>query len=390
MNKLSNYLKISFIVILFFIVLEIYAESGIIITKDGHQLKVFNIELGPKSIYYTEDDSFEAPLKRIDNEEVFGYKIGDGEMMTIQSSQNSHSDNSINNTGRIVTKGDENNERLKSKYSSGNYSWENKKEGKEAKGAFVFYKLTENSVISSNDLEIEFEIGLTSENEWVPYHKYISERQWVKSASLLELKIYLINKTEQPLYIDLSKTIRNGEIPGGYRVFYDGTQTIQGGGTSNSIGIPLLGLGIGASNSSSSTIIKNQPNILILPPKSKLVLPPYSEFNDYDKKIYNHYDALGHKKRNDKLSSPGRLKNIKENEIISFDESDSPSFISYEIVYSENETFESSKAIDFQLYIAEAIGLKQIFNIWSGKFEDRIDKIQNMDDKTFVGSVKLK
>ena len=59
------------------------ARADMIILADGTTLQVFNVDVTPKCIYYTESEGADAPVLRVAADKVFAYKIGDGPMQNM-------------------------------------------------------------------------------------------------------------------------------------------------------------------------------------------------------------------------------------------------------------------------------------------------------------------
>lgn len=368
------------------------AYADLIITKSGESITAFNIEIGSKNIFYTLNPDDDSSVK-IAVEDVFGYKIGNGEMQTV-STQSTNKSNAVQEKQSAPiaepTSAAADNSSLILSYSAGDYGFDKKPENNEAKRAIIFYKPTSNSVLSNNDITISLEAGLIIDNgEWQDAFSLSRKKDRdTRATSQCHLRIGITNKTENSIYVDLSKTVRNGEIPGGYRAFYDGTTTTEGNSTSTGVGMNVMGIGVGVGSSSGNSISKTQHNILLIPPHATVYLPPYSFLSEYDKKIYYEHDRLSYTKQ--ALSTTNKFGDMTQGQILDFDESTSPSMIDYTITYSFDPKISSLRYAPFSLYISRAIGLKTLFNIWSGKYEDRLNRITGLDPKALVGAVFLK
>lgn len=371
-----------------------HAYADLIITKSGETITAYNIEVGSKSIFYTLSPDDKASV-RIAVDDVFGYKIGDGEMQTVSSQTpketNAKEEKQSSPASEFTSPAADNSSIILS-YSAGDYKFDKKPDNKEAKRAIVFYKPTSNSVLSNDDITISLEAGVSidgKEGEWENVFSLSQKNdRKTRATSFCELKIGITNKTDKTIYVDLSKTMRNGEIPGGYRTFYDGTTTSEGGSTSAGAGVSVLGVGVGVGSSSGSSISKTQPYILMIPPHATVYLPQYSYMSDYDKKIYYTYDKLSQTKK--ALSTAHKFGDMTQGQTVDFDESISPSTIDYTITYSFDPEMSARRSAAFSLYICRAIGLKTLFNAWSGKFEDLLNRITGIDPQTLIGAVFIK
>lgn len=366
--------------------------ADLIITKSGDTITAYNIEIGSKNIFYTLSPDDNASV-RIAVNDVFGYKIGDGEMQTVSVQSPKEIDVVEERLSEPVTESSgaaADNSSIISSYSTGDYKFDKKPENKEAKRAIIFYKPTSNSILSNDDIIISLEAGVSingKEGEWEDAFSLSKQNDRnTRATSQCELRIGITNKTDKNIYIDLSKTLRNGEIPGGYRTFYDGTTTSENGSTSAGIGVSVFGIGAAVGSSSGSSISKTQPFILMIPPHATVYLPQYSYI--YDKEIYYEYDKLSYTKK--ALSTAHKFGNLMQGQTVDFNESVTPSTISYTIAYSFDPEISATRFTSFSLYISRAIGLKSLFNTWSGNFEDRLNRITGLDPKTLVGAVFIK
>lgn len=372
-------------------------HADLIITKSGQTITAYNIEVGPKSIFYTTEANPDSQLQKINNDEVFGYKIGDGEMQTPGSNATPAPAPAAQDpapaiqSDYTVATANANNAALKAKYTAGQYSIKKaKKTDKVAKAAMIFYKLTDNSVISTPEIEVNFELGRIYDKAWargidIAYSK--DRRRYLIGASDCQLKIDIKNKTDKPIYLDLAETIVNNDLHG-YRAYYDGSQTVEGGGTSGSVGIGLFGIGFGSGASNNSSVMKGQPNVMLIAPKATVTLPFYGEYSDFDNKVIYYYDRVGF----DKPSTLALKYSMNVGDEIQYTEEDSPTKISYTLTYSDTSSMEHKKTVGFTFYVCQANGLKNLFNpmALTPQAYDELKNIENFDENTIVGAILLK
>lgn len=386
-----------------------------IILKSGEVLDVFNVEVGPSSVYYTltanDDDT-----QKVKKSEVFGVKIGDGELQPITdgvpaapaaaaepAAPASHADNGPQEIKKAPA---EDNAAIKAAYSANQYYLKNiekKKKKNAAKSAILTFRFTENSVLSNEDIEIAFETGMADENDkWTPVMQFKKLSRYL--IPTLELRISITNKTDKVLYLDLANTTRTSDMKG-YRAFFDGTQTYETQGRSSGAGVNLgavagaLGIGgavgtlasgvnVGGGNSSSVTTVKGQQRIMVLPPHATVVLPPEMKYSEYSKKNIPYYESLSQTKETVRFAD--KFDGIMEYEMLSFTEEDTPAHVNYLFTYSDRQDFATYVQPRVCLYAAEVTLGPTCWSVWNGNNWSDLSKVMNLDSKALIGHVKLR
>ena len=366
--------------------LAVYAD--VIVLKNGSSMDVFNVEVGKTSVFYTEVADSEADTKKLPISEVFAVKIGDGNLEMIgQSTPGTPQSSGKPTVKNSKAKAAGDNQELILQYSAADYQFEKTVKEKEAKGMMVIYRLSPQSVISTPEISVSFEMGYTRDDKWNPITVKSPKKGHINTARHAELMIKVHNKTSHPLYLDLAQSIRSGNMVS-YRVYYDGSKAIESGSSSIGVGTSIFGIGIGSSQGQSNTIVKSTPNVIIIPANETVVLPPVGELWDYDKKIYYNYDYLS----KDEVPSfvATDLKDLKCFEKRTFAEGELNGAIKFMLTYSSNQDLSDPKMTEFLFYPYQIIGMPSLFNAWSGKYEDDVLKFLNLDDKIIIGAFKLK
>ena len=257
-------------------------NADIIILKDGNTLQVYNVEPASKWVYYTDTDEADAPVKKVSIDNVFAYKIGDGELTTIEKSNKETKEDPSKITEELSPKQVEakpsaNNDALITAYNSHPQLVHNKKKAQTDKHTETFLSLwgiEDGSILSDDNVEITFE----------KMYSTIMKKQCV-----VGIKIKINNKTDSPLYIDLASTFKI--LNGGYAepyftnsVYSEGNSVTNGGSLNlgalagalnigGAIGTLAGGINVGKYNTKSTEISRGEQRILVVPPHSSVFLP---------------------------------------------------------------------------------------------------------------------
>lgn len=374
-----------FLILILFTVLSfnVLAED-LIVLKSGEVIKSNVIEIGQSEIKYKKSSNPNGPTYSISKVDVLSITYENGESDKFVDNK-SNIDQSFN-TQQSIT--DENNTELLKLYSANDYSFDKQIENKEAKAAVVFYRLGENSIISTSQIEVSFEptilVSFKNEETRYPMMNIAKKRLGAGSGRDVELKVSIQNKTDQPLYLDLLQCSKSGDI-GETRVYYDGTQTIEGGSSTVGMGTSILGIGIGAATTTSSNVVKESQRIMMIPPHGKVNLPLYPVYENDNKKIRYRYDSFS------SIDKPTiSLSGLKSYEKKCFEEFDSPIKIRYMLSYSDTNDFSAPHVVNIVFYANQIIGIPKLSMGVNGRYFDNLYNIKGLDDKTIVGTVKLK
>ncbi len=379
--------------------------AGLIVLKSGQTLSVFNVELGESNVFYTEGPTADAAMRKIARSDVFAVKIGDGELaqlgaptaakaaeQTVAPAPAVTSDSAPAVTMAIAAS--DNAEKCAA-YTSREYSYTLSKRMEKYQGqlgseaALVFYRISDNSILSTPELEISFESGYwdDTKKQWSGLSVYAGNKKMVQYAHRMEVRIGVRNKTDYPLYLDLSRCVNSSEITG-YRAYYDGTQAVESAGNSVHGGIGLGMVGIGVGSSSTATVVKNQASTLIIPPQSRVYLPAKNVLGRYDKKIHEYYDIFSNV--DEVLPFTASLPELRNYQPVHFTETDSPTAINFSIVYSSDASFAQVTMSNIKLYVCRLIPLRKFFHpMIAPMYEDCLSNLPEADDKTLIGSIIL-
>lgn len=381
--------------------------KDIIVLNTGETMNVYNVEVGDKYVYYTNDSDINSQISRISIQDVFSVKIGDGKMQTI----------GVENTKTEKTDKNESVETNNQKYIDKPVSSDNidhlllynrqhggsafKEDKKEADRAIAFYAISPTSTLSNEDISVSFE--LSYHNSYKEFslvggyldmihfanfdHEFFDEykedngiyKEWHS------YDIFIKNKTDKNIYIDLENVFKI--FPSGsYQTYYDGSSTVtttgQSSGISFNLGAAANAFGIGGiagtllggttiGNNSGNSIsnITTSKRVIIIPPKGEALIPRINK--DCRGFYYNErYDF--------DISKNELSKNIKRWESVYFNEDDSPRKFKYIISYSTSSDFSTWSKVEISIYVNEMMGAKGKF--WGGY-------INGMDKHTLCGQV---
>ena len=356
-NKLLNLKRSIFILMLLCFCTSLQAQD-LIVKKNGEVMAVYNIDIAEKWVYYTLEASTDDDLKRLSREDVFSVKIGSGDMQLL-SAQNTEpkKDEQIieDNSGpRLVErKTADNNDILIAKYNRTNITGikvsENstkltKPSDKDTNNGVAILRVTEGSVLSNEDVEIQISLK----------HK---------GVSLFGYEIFVKNKTENTIYVDLANTFRNMNN-GESKIYFDDTQVTKttggstgavanlgaiasGVGIGGAVGAIASGINVGTKNDASVTQTYKNDRIIKIPPRGKVALPPSYRANDKD--VKEDYDLFV-------IGLPIKDYNLKLWNIYNFTEDDSPWRNHISITYSSVDDFSTYSQVKFSLYLGQIIG----------------------------------
>lgn len=370
-------------VIITILVCNLYniAFADHILLRNGKSLEVHNIEVSENYIFYN-DINKDAPIKKLNRGEVYAVKIGDNDIVQLQNNSTHSIYNIPIKNDKTTAKISEDNERLKFQYTSSDYTSTKKEKKKAARSVILFYGLTDDSVISTEDIEVSFESGWFRERTWYNLNSEKRNNVWAFST---QVKIIITNKTDQPIYIDLTRSYRNGNLAG-YRSFYDGTQTTSSTGSAYNIGFGIRPILLGSTEYNGNTLTKGQLPIITIPPKARINLPPYQVLTP-NNEVYDRFDSFSSMNGKEIASSFSDL-NVYGKKI--FEEDSSPVNVYYSFTYSKHQDFKETNTFDFKFFAKQAIGIPPLVQYMSGVTgRDPLKEIRDIDNKTIIGSINI-
>lgn len=349
--------------------------QDLIVKKSGDVLTVYNIDIAEKWVYYTVDNTADAELKRISREEVFSVKIGEGEMQMLGAAQAAQAptpepeapkEEVAESAPKIIErKTADNNAELIARYNRSHIMGMKKREpnDKKTRNAFALIKVGAGSVLSNEDLEVSFEMMIDNKLwEWVTGYR-----------------IYLKNKTDRVIYVDLGNTFRIMNN-GASKVYFDGTQVTQtkSGGTGvgvnlgavagvagigGAVGSLANGVNVGGGRQTSTSQSFGSQRILAIPPMGKVELPP--QYRSVRKEVIKDYDSF-------KIHLPESDYPLRRWQIFNYEEAESPWKNQFVVTYSHEADFKSYANLNFSLYAAQFFAVHTMDLGVSGNFVEGV------------------
>lgn len=336
--------------------LSLFAED-VIVLRNGDVINAIVTEIVSDGIKYKKASNPNGPVYTIDKGSVLSIKYANGEIEKFEAPQfvnsktNEGNSNSLN---PIIAEPAEENKAEKEKYAKLpklNLKASNKK----SKTFFPIMAFTDSSVIVTKELAIVIQ----------PKAVMFYDGGW---KDKIGYRIEIINRTEQPIYIDRARSFRR------YSDFtstsyYSNQQTIvsHSDNTAVGLGVGLGPIGVGVGNSSGSTYSENYgiERFLIVGPKSTKSLMEYQYIRLSEKKakfkLISDIEYWGFNFITSELSSEDY---VNEGEVKTYDESNSPYSNKYSIVYSTDPEFKNSYVLKFELYARHIVGAKIKDSVW--------------------------
>ncbi len=374
--------------------------QDIIAKKDGDTLRVYDLKINAKFITYRERPGKDSPSKRIGKAKVLSVKKRNGKTITISApdpepepantvevvvpSKKNRDEKKIEKPrtplhekpqGEVKRAVAADNMQLIEDYNKNCNGYGEKKQKKsKARCAAAIMNISTGSVLANEDIKIEL---LKCEQQ---------------SNTSIEYKIFVHNKTNNTIYLDLENCFRiYGDST--FKPYYSGKQIRQNKKSNKKVTYSnkivtsrpqLTGrkrtTSYGTTHTydekkQTSQVIKEQ-KIITIPPKSKIALPPRISLDEYNE-IVEEYDIFC-------TTLPRSQHPLHAWQIVNFDEQQTPYKNSFIITYSPNKKFETYSTVKFGLYLKQLIGLGTKFS----RFNETL--IHGYDRYTICGETYFK
>ena len=353
---------------LFFASIATYTASAqdIIVMKNGTAVKAKVQEITSNEIKYKKFSNLNGPLFVVDKSEVFAVNFENGEVENYASykaeTDVQHPPVSKENSSQptiIAKPADVNNATLLAKYNREVVPVKQKKVKKRTYcGTYISYGITDDSIISNEDIEVSF--------ERVRYNT-ITDSSYSHFAYNIKIK----NKTAETIFIDLAKSTRT-ETDGSYRVYYDPSEmktATEGGGTTNALHFGLVS--IARDRMGSSTTLYNPQTQVIIPPASigyfsQHKLKAVKTGENLIRYLFDYVTVS----EGENLAYKKFSTTVHEGEIFTFAEARSPHKLKYKVYYSKSDNTKESYILEFTLYVHQIFGYSYWVDIF-GSIEDQ-------------------
>lgn len=328
------------------------SAQDVITLNSGDEISTKVLEVTDTEIRYKKWSNKEGPTYSISKGEVFMIKYINGEKDVFRPQGENISSLQSTKSGLLKIHPAANNMDMIYNHNTP-VQFVSSNNSKKAKWFFPIMAMSESSLVSSDDLQMEF----------VPT---IVHSSGVTTGELLRYQIVLQNKSDNIIYVDLANSFRimtNGES----KNFFNNEQVTvsdgysRGGGISLGTGIGGLGIGIEGSLSSSHMVSSTHENERVIPiaAHSKVFIGEYRQVHVKGDEYMTVSDLEEYRFNIKEENIEGGLKS---NEYITLSEAESPYSAQYYVTYSMSPDFSSYFQLYSKLYAKYLVG---------GKIDDR-------------------
>ncbi|MBV3638706.1 hypothetical protein [Bacteroides cellulosilyticus] len=353
------------------------SAQDVLITKDGNVHNVYGIEVSNSAVFYKLENTANAPILRIEKNEIFIIKHPDGSKLTFngdsevpgQTNTVSVQDIPVALTG-ISEQAKTKNEKLIRTLNSGQVTFVNeKKKGKDADRIFCVLGLKEGSQFCNDEVEVSYEIGHYGYDYTSKSMKFVDGITDVYENQAF--KVTARNKTQRTIYLDLGNTffMRGDEAS----VYYvpaatssTNSSTTGGGvnvgavagalGVGGAIGAIANGVNVGGSKSSATTNITYSQRVIAIPPMSSKSLDAQLLFPEGNNQCPGITNNQVFKKSAVPAFFFGKKVKVMAGESFQYTEDNSPIKFSSYLTYSFSEDCGNAASIAANFYLKAVIG----------------------------------
>ena len=378
-------MKFILLFFLFCVTVTVNAQD-VIVKKDGSTILSKVLEVNTDDIKYKKFSNLNGPTYTMSKADILAVNYENGEKDSFDSKSDNTNRNEVKETPSshyIEKNAGSNNNSLISLYNKMYQPTEVlTRKKKKTKHYLLIFGVKQSSVLSNDDLELNFERTVTE-----PY-----------GIEHVTYNINITNKTGKTIYVDKTNC---------FKIFNDGTSlsyfenteqiTVnKGGGSGASVGLGSIagaagiggvagqlagGITVGGGSSHSVSTTYNQQRFIAIPPYGKRNLTEekyallkegpamwqkyiyqpiiYPEIFDYEELnqselIYDKVKVVSNEPRFSKLQLPYDL--VKTGEVIEYTENNTPLTQSYVITYSTDVDFTNYSSVSFGVYLRQVIG----------------------------------
>ena len=365
------------------------AAQDVVVKKDGSTILAKVLEVNQDNIRYKKFSNPDGPTYTIGLSDVMAVNYENGEKDTFNVAQTSSAPAEDTSAQKVIErKPASDNQQLIAKYNKPIVLNEKKKSNKLADKYILVFGMSENSVLSNEDIEVTYRksCGSFPDNEYIERITYC---------------INIRNKTNRTIYIDKAHCFR---IPSsGTALSYFSTEQVSvtkssGSGTSvglggiasavgigGAVGSIASGISVGSGSSGSVSSTYSDDRILAIPPSGNINMreDKYMKYEKYKNlksakyKLVNQSEVLDFNEHKQDIIGcwnwgieieKGIDNSLKLDlqphlvELFSskdFTELDTPFSIKYILSYSFDVSFANYYTADFSIYLREIIGCKK-------------------------------
>lgn len=359
-------MKINVIICLLLSTISAFAED-IIVLNNGNIIKAIVLDISNAEISYKKVSNPNGPTYHIDIVDVMSINYENGEKDMFEKQQ-SVLNGRMHNTQYIESIPSVENEALVALYNKSTLRHKkrapNKSKVKLTDIAVVNFGVTPNSIMSDNNIKVSLELNdiwyETKDGRW-GNPKYLGD-----ACYKYNYKIYIYNKTDKILYIDVANSFRI--LYGEAESFYNGIDVsnssekssvtgLNFGAITNALGIGGIvgslasGVSMEGGKGISTSIIEHEDLILSIPPHAKVAMPAkvyMSEKKDCSAKNYEVFCdyAINYPKVEKWAYTDLGDRLLNETK-------------SYVITYSTSKQFDTYTSITFGIYPRGLLGITE-------------------------------
>lgn len=383
------------------------SAQDVLITQEGDVKKVYDVEVGPSTVFYKEADKADAPTLRIKKADVIMIKRKDGTKYDLgngnnvvnnsQAAQSPQTQAAAPVAASVSAEAQRLNEEAIRRVNDYNPKYQGDDTDDRCKRLLCLLGYGKDSQIINDDIEIEcvtgaldfikFKKGMKegvsngAAKSDVPFSDFAS-----KSYANPGIKLRVKNKSGKTLYLDLGNTfiMRKGVA----MAYYVPSSTSTSNSSSSGMGVNLgavagavgvggalgtlaSGIGVGGSSTSATVNTTYSQRVISVPPMSvkeldvQLMFPNVETYCDgFGIQDYANPNFYFLPEFSFATKESGNYNN---GETHNFSEETSPVKFGFFVSYSDTENCQNEKKLAFNLYLRQIIGFdKKVSDMYIG------------------------
>lgn len=398
--------------VLFLACITAFAQD-MIVRRDGSIIQSKVLEIGTSEVKYKKWSNPDGPSYSIAKSDILAINYQNGGKDKFEDEGSPTTQEKSSSQGPILVERAiaDNNSELISKYNKSlKFKETPQKIGKpcSAIGVFVFSDM---SVLSNEDIEIEFAISKSTS----PATGAGGFPIYFKNGEHLVYRysIKVRNKTDKILYFDLANCTRtNNKMGESYSFFTDESVSVSKG-SSSGVGIGIGGLfgnvGLGISGGTQTSVTKSysQNRIVSIPPHGASIIRDFKllQIKSGHIEIISRGEELYFGYKNGDAWSGGSWGGtqsqehgmpwgiVSENEILEYSYENSPLVLDYVFTYSDVLDFSTYTMVKSNLFLKELIGFKNMDGGWLNvKYNStpNVSRFDGYDENTILGPIIIR
>lgn len=374
------------------------SAQDVLITQNGDVLNVYDVEVGPNTVFYKSENKATATTFRMSKSDVIMIKRKDGTKFDLGNgaivqngdanlSGNSAQQQTAVSAATISEASRKRNEEIINYANTFNPEYVGKDTKKDCDRVMCILGIGEGSQLVNDEIEISAVVGIiggafkggmekavSKEGKIIPETGAEFEAPISSSFQNPAFQICIKNKTNKTLYIDLGNTfiLRNGEASAYYVPSSTSSNTSSSSGASvnlgavagalgvgGALGTLAGGIGVGGGSTSGTVSTTYSQRVIAVPPMSVKKLEAMTLFNHVNSIIcsglyYGFYSSFEYTPNFSFATKKDG--NYMNGETHDFSESTSPVKFGFYVSYSDNEMCQNERNVSFNYYLRRMIG----------------------------------